>query len=433
MPPLSDYKNCHVCGKALKPTQAGKYRIHTHMGRPEKCEASGTYIPAPELPETLTGVVPPLEDDECTDAASPTAPSAEFSTVAATAPATSATTTTGSSPTGPGPEAVASSGANATGAVVIPGATEYAEQLGGVAAAQYEAYRTSVNSAALSAAAERVRFAQPASWDEPVLFSQPTGGKPAARPMTDLGKEVTARLKEMFHGYTNRQERSQQATLGPSEIGSPCDRRLAMSLMRMPRVNPGGDNWASFVGTCIHAGLADMLTWADAGSGRYAVETPLIFPSELVPRGTGDLLDRVLLMFLDHKAMGRWSRDKLKAHGPSQTYRVQVHTYAYGARLRGEQVDHVAIVGWPRDEASLDDLYTWTEPYNPKIALDAFARVERIAERVQDEQCVPAVLGEPTDFAAVSAAFPVAPDCRWCPFHLPGAKDLSGGGCNGRA
>lgn len=266
-------------------------------------------------------------------------------------------------------------------------------------------------------------------------FSQPYKGRPSSPApveMTEKGKEITARLKEMFHQYSNRQERSQQATLGPSEIGSPCDRRLAMSLLRLPAVNPGGDNWASFVGTCIHEGLAEMFMWADAGSGRYATELPLTFNTPSVPKGTGDLLDRTMLMFLDHKCMGSWSRNKLKSSGPSDTYRVQVHTYAYGARLRGEQVEHVAIVAWPREASSLDDLYVWTEPYDPAVARDALARVERIKSSIENAALTPNpdVSPDPVDIAL---AFRIDnTDCKFCPFHKPNAPTSEGGYCNGR-
>ncbi|MFM9643155.1 hypothetical protein [Streptomyces turgidiscabies] len=245
-----------------------------------------------------------------------------------------------------------------------------------------------------------------------------------AVPMTDHGREIAARLKETFYAYSNRLDRNQQTTLGPSEIGSPCDRRIAMSLLRVAPVNPGGDNWASFVGTCVHAGLAEMFLWANAGTGRYAVEVPLKFPNPHVPHGTGDLLDRTLCMFLDHKLMGRWSLDKLTTKGPIPTYRVQVHTYAYGARLKGEKVDHVAIIGWPREAGTLDDLYVWTEPYDPSVAIDALARVERIAKQVsrwRDD-------APPLD---VARSLEIADDCRYCPFHAP--KDDQGErGCNGR-
>jgi hypothetical protein len=223
--------------------------------------------------------------------------------------------------------------------------------------------------------------------------------------------------------------------LGPSEIGTPCDRRIALSLLRYPTVNPGGDNWASFVGTCMHTGLEEMFLWADAGSGRYAPEVALTFPSRHVPKGTTDLIDRTLLVVLDHKGMGQWSLDKLKSSGPSRTYRVQAHTYAYGAVIRGERVKDVAIVGWPRDKGSLDDLYVWTEPYDPRLAREALKRVDDIADAI----LVPETVME--DGAPVAQLAPAQDpyalpmdntDCRFCPFYMKGAAQSIGGICNGR-
>jgi hypothetical protein len=258
---------------------------------------------------------------------------------------------------------------------------------------------------------------------QPTLFSQPASAKVPLkpdRPMSDLARDLHSRVKEIFYSYGNRRtsdNRSAQTTLGPSEIGTPCDRRLAMSLMRCPPVNPGGDGWASFVGTCVHAGLADMFLWASGDTGRFAVETPLAFPSKLVPRGTGDLLDRVLCTFIDHKAQGSWSRNKLKTQGPGETYRVQLHTYAYGARQRGEKVDYVALISWPREASNLDDLYVWAEPYSPTVARDALCRVDDIQERIEA--------------GATPGDFDVADDCRYCPHFLKGSKALEDG-CNGR-
>jgi hypothetical protein len=217
--------------------------------------------------------------------------------------------------------------------------------------------------------------------------------------------------------------------MGPSEMGSPCDRRLALSLMRMPPVNPGGDGWAAFVGTCIHAGLEELFMWADAGTGRFVTEQRLEFASVYVPKGTADLIDRTLLMILDHKCQGRWSRNKLKTQGPSPTYKVQAHVYAHGARLRGEKIEKIAIVSWPRDEATLDDLYVHVEDYNPLIAKRAFERVEKIGAEVGAKLN----MNDPTleDKARVAAEFTVADDCRFCPFFLPNARDITRG-CNGK-
>lgn len=240
--------------------------------------------------------------------------------------------------------------------------------------------------------------------------------------------EVASRLKELFFEYDNRQSddnRSAQQTMGPSEIGSPCDRRIALSLLRVPPVNPGGDGWAAFVGTCVHVGLAEMLMWGNAGTGRYQTEVPLKFGSIVVPRGTTDVIDTTLLMGIDHKVMGSYSLNKLKTEGPTPTYRVQVHSYALGARMAGFEVKDVAIVAWPRERSSLDDLYVWTEPYDPDIARNAIARVEQISDSLE---------GDNEDKLLMAYTHSIDnSDCRYCPYHLPGAARSEGGKCNGRS
>jgi len=266
---------------------------------------------------------------------------------------------------------------------------------------------------------------------DPIPYSETVFVKPDpipqaldVRPMTGLAAQIAAQMKEIFHAYSNRMERTLQTTLGPSEIGSPCDRRLAMSLMHIPPVNPGMDGWAAFVGTCIHTGLAEMFTWADANTGRFAIEVPLTFPSVHVPRGTSDLLDRVLMVVDDHKGMGRFSLDKLRTKGPSELYRVQLHTYAYGQVASGEKVKYVAIVAWPREQNSLKDLYVWVEPYQPEIAQKAIARVDAIAQVVQSK----AGLAQPL---SIAKDFDVADDCMFCPFLAKGDPAMTRG-CPGR-
>lgn len=175
--------------------------------------------------------------------------------------------------------------------------------------------------------------------------------------------------------------------------------------------------------------------WADADTGRFAVEQRLEFGSVFVPKGTADLIDRTLFMILDHKCQGRWSRNKLKTSGPSPTYKVQAHVYAYGARLRGEKIEKIAIVSWPRDEATLDDLYVHVEDYNPMIAKKAFERVEEIGASVESNQDeMRRILPDAEELeikARVAANYQVADDCRFCPFFLPNARDITRG-CNGK-
>lgn len=167
-----------------------------------------------------------------------------------------------------------------------------------------------------------------------------------------------------------------------------------------------------------------MFVWGNQGTGRYQTEVPLKFGSLVIPRGTTDLIDTTLLMGVDHKVMGDWSLNKLRTEGPSETYRVQIHTYGMGARLAGFEVKDVAIVGWPSDKSTLDALYAWTEPYDPEVARNAIARVEQIADSLE---------GDADDKLMMAHTHAIDnSDCKFCPFYLPGAGSSEGGKCNGR-
>lgn len=269
-------------------------------------------------------------------------------------------------------------------------------------------------------------FLQPTEWKPaPMVFLQPPeyNGPVKAEPMGDLAKDLAVRIKETFYAYSNRKtddNRSAQITLGPSEIGTPCDRRLAMELMGVVPVNPGGDGWAAFVGTCGHVGMGEVYEFANAGTGRYAVEMRVNLGNPLVPKGTTDLLDRRDGTIVDWKFMGAYSLKKFKEQGPSSTYRVQAHTYGYGAVLHGEVVKNVAIVGLPRAGGSLDEMHVWTEKLDTKIAKAALKRVDAIAANIQ-----------PGDGVQEARAFSTADDCRYCPFFLPKDSGFTRG-CPGK-
>ena len=259
-----------------------------------------------------------------------------------------------------------------------------------------------------------------------------------AEAMSDEGKELANRLRETFYAYTNRNSsdnRSAQRTLGPSEAGTPCDRQIAMKLLGIQPTNPQ-EGWAPFVGTAVHAELAKMFDWANgAGSGRYVTEMRVEFGHPLVPYGTLDLLDRVLFMVDDHKLMGRYSLDKLIQQGPSETYRKQIQIYGLGAERAGEKVKKVAIIAWPRQESSLDKLYVHVEPYDREVALEALRRVERIAEEVavtgQSFQLLSDRPGQSLTPMDQARQFEPGDDCKWCPFHLKGDKEMKRG-CPGK-
>ena len=57
-----------------------------------------------------------------------------------------------------------------------------------------------------------------------------------------------------------QQPRTLQTSIGPSEIGNPCDRRIGYKLAGIQPVNGlGAVNWKAFVGTAVHEILADIM------------------------------------------------------------------------------------------------------------------------------------------------------------------------------
>lgn len=283
-----------------------------------------------------------------------------------------------------------------------------------------------------SADETRSLAADPVPGFEALLMEEWKGSPPTSKaavlPMSDLAKTLAVQIKETFYAYSNRKtkdNRSAQTTLGPSEIGTPCDRRLAMALMGVPPVNPGGDGWAAFVGTCTHVGMAEVYTFANAGTGRYVVEMPVFLGMPSVPRGTTDLLDRRDGTVVDWKVMGFSSLKKFKEKGPSETYRTQAHVYGLGAERAGEKVRNVAIVGLPRGGFSLDEMHIWTEKYDRKFAQAALDRVEKISNEVAAARRV--------DLSVMQIAreIPTGDDCAYCPFHLKGDKKMEKG-CPGK-
>jgi hypothetical protein len=65
--------------------------------------------------------------------------------------------------------------------------------------------------------------------------------------------------------------RSKQTALGPSEVGMECQRALAYRLLNTPEKPDPRLPWAPFIGTAVHAAIAEALEAENkpgsAGSG----------------------------------------------------------------------------------------------------------------------------------------------------------------------
>jgi len=244
------------------------------------------------------------------------------------------------------------------------------------------------------------------------------------------------RLIGVVRRYADRSPRSQQTTLGASEIGTPCDRQLALKAVGAPTSTLPRDKWAAAVGTAVHAYLEKAFL---ADNARAEAEQDWDGGGWLTERavdvgagigGTADLYeDRTVT---DHKIVGDDTLAKVRActcrpdddacPHISTTYKVQAQLYGRGFVLAGWPVEQVAIAFWPRGNgAVLSKLHVWMDDYRPDVADRAIDRWQSILAAVL-ELDVEHHLDRAGLFATADAP------CAWCPYFGP---DRTGGSCTG--
>lgn len=230
---------------------------------------------------------------------------------------------------------------------------------------------------------------------------------------TQLREEILTRIAD----HLANAPRTLQKQVGPSELGTPCARRLAYRMARVPVVNDRGVAWKPAVGSAVHVFLADVFCEANRGlaSPRWLTEVTVeVGEIAGVPvRGSADLFDRVTATVVDFKVVGVASLRSMKASGPGVQYRAQFHLYARGLIRRGVEVDRVAMLELSQNGEFAEAVW-WSEPYDEQVALDALRRADAIAALVQ---------------AAGPGAAGVLPTaeafCAYCPWHLPAATELA--------
>ena len=239
--------------------------------------------------------------------------------------------------------------------------------------------------------------------------------------MTDL----LADLKALIAQGSTSQARSQQVDLGPSEVGTPCLRQLALKLFQAPRVNGMGDPLPSVVGTGAHSLLQEFAErdnarrTADGRGMRWIAEEKVTVRRGLT--GTCDLLDLETFTVIDWKLPGQSRFDEYRRKGPTPVYRRQAHLYGRGWRNRGIPVEQVAICFLPRG-GQLKNAHLWSEPYSDAVVDDTLARLDTATALLFDLN-----LDHHPEKASLIPATPG--DCFICPFHSP--TPLTPLECNG--
>jgi hypothetical protein len=239
---------------------------------------------------------------------------------------------------------------------------------------------------------------------------------------------LKAELTEIIQWAQRTSPRSLQLAVGPSELGNPCDRRLAYRVAGYPTVNTGMDPWPSIVGTSIHS-------WTENAVKRFMNETGVhdwltevrLEPDPMVP-GSSDLYKISEAMVVDLKTAGTDVFRRVKKDGPSEGYKIQTHLYGLGHERAGRPVRKVALVIVPR-AGWLKDMYVWCAPYERAVAENAIARVYQLGAQLIEKD----ILNNPHRFQDFEASPGDA--CVWCPFflrHTEPDQGASGLGCPGR-
>lgn len=236
---------------------------------------------------------------------------------------------------------------------------------------------------------------------------------------TDLWRD----LNDTIEYAALHAERSQQTLIGPSEIGTPCLRKLGYKFAGTPPVNINIDTkWLATIGTAVHAWLEETFTAATTNEdGRWWTERRLnvgTLGGEPIS-GTCDLYDATNHVVIDHKVVGKTSMEEYRRDGPGDQYRTQAHLYGDGWVNAGYPVERVAILFLPRYTPFRT--YLWSEPYDPTVGPAALTRADNVKQLIS------------TIGANVLPLLPTADaHCSYCPWFTPGSTDPTKG-CPGDA
>lgn len=235
-----------------------------------------------------------------------------------------------------------------------------------------------------------------------------------------------ADLRRVVNEHASNFARNLQVHLGPSELGSPCDRQVVGKLAGVPATNHVVDPWASFIGVAVHAALAEAFAADNQRHGLRWVPEQRVVPHPDHP-GTADLYDAQEFAVVDHKILGETSMAKVRSpEGPPIRYQVQLLLYGKGYRVLGLPVRRVALAAYPRTSHTLDGLYVWervARPDDDELIEEVFkltAARKQIAQEVLSGRPLTDVPSTPSD-----------DECFFCPFYRPQSAHDDGPGCPG--
>ncbi|NIL59705.1 hypothetical protein [Salinispora arenicola] len=263
----------------------------------------------------------------------------------------------------------------------------------------------------------------------------PSTAGPAAAVACGPPPSTVDEMRDVLADLDASRPRSRQTRLGPSELGTPCQRQIAMKLAGIVR-QPEDKRppWAPMQGTAMHGLMEEALRFHNQqlGRQRWLIEEQLVvdpgLPGVEPITGHGDAFDQVHATVVDWKYVGVTQLRKVKRKTvPNEQlvkpeYRVQAHLYGRGHERAGRDVRYVRLVFLARSH-DYSDSAEWTEQYRPDIAEWAvdryFATHDLIGPHGLD------LAADPDRWDLVPAAPGDA--CDWCPFRrVGGPADITG-------
>ena len=212
-------------------------------------------------------------------------------------------------------------------------------------------------------------------------------------------------VRAIITGHDAARPRSKQTKVGPSDLSSPCDRKLVYQILGVPKVVDDTVNLAAWVGTGIHAQMEAALK----GDPDWLTEQPVAIKAtpKLTLSGTLDAYHKPSHTIVDWKSVGPSALAKYRRKSP-ENYLTQISLYGLAAILSGRmQVEHTAIAYIPRN-GNLADIHVDAHPWDEARAEAALRRFENLHAAAAAGPVVLPLLG-------------TADDCRFCSWWQPGS------------
>lgn len=240
-------------------------------------------------------------------------------------------------------------------------------------------------------------------------------------PNEALGIALLSDLTDVIKWTDSNSARSMQKSIGPSELGSLCDRKVAYRLAGVPEANWWSDPLPAIVGTAVHGWLEKAVNDFQRVHYMDRWKTEITVKPDNMVTGHMDLYDGELQAVIDWKTVSPTKLKAWKADGPPEHYKDQVNLYGLGAVRANMPVKKVVLVAVPRS-GWLRDMQIWVDDYRPERAGAALIRMYKIAGTLID-------MGDDLSFEAIPAA--PSGECAFCPWYKGGSDRASMSGCPG--